>query len=86
MPAATNVRKKGCCRNGEDTGEEISCPAVTASSGGGVWSVGTDHVVDGGHVDAVIGNTNDCGEYHGPDPLQHLLTLSSYVTWGRRLT
>ena len=38
-------------RDGEDTCEEITRPSVTTGGRSGVWAVGTDHVIDGGHVD-----------------------------------
>lgn len=39
------------CWDGENTGEEITRPAVSAGCGCRVWTVGADHIVDGSHVD-----------------------------------
>ena len=54
---------------GEDTGEEVAGPAVAAGSGGGIGSIGADHVVNGGHVDGVVGDADDGGEEHGAHPM-----------------
>ena len=40
--------------HGGYTGEEVSCEAIAAGGGCGVWSVGGDHVVDCGHVDTIL--------------------------------
>lgn len=38
----------------EYTGKEISRPAVTAGGRSRVRPIGADHVIDGGHVNAVV--------------------------------
>lgn len=88
MAFAADVGEEGRCGDGQDTGEEVARPAVTAGGGGGVWTVGTDHVVDSRHVNAVVGNADNGGEYHRTDPLQigeyfawEPLTGTTYVNW-----
>ena len=54
--------------HGGHAGEEVTGHAVAACGGGRVRTVGGDHVVDGGHVDAEIGDANDSRKDHGCDP------------------
>lgn len=69
MSFAANVREEGRRGYGEHTGKEVSRPAVSAGCGRGVRAVGTDHVVDGCHVDAVVCNSYDGGKDHGANPV-----------------
>lgn len=64
MPFATDVGKERRGGNGQDTGKEISSPAVAPSRRGGVRTVGADHVIDRRHVDAVVCNSHDGLENH----------------------
>ena len=64
-----DVGVEGGCRERENAGEEIPAEAVTAGRGGGVRTVGANHVIDGGHVDGVIGDTDDGGKDHRTDPV-----------------
>lgn len=70
MLFTANVAVEGRGGDGEDAGEEVASPTITAGRGGRVWAVGADHVVDSGHVDRVIGNSDDSGEDHRADPVQ----------------
>ena len=69
MVGAADVGIKRRGGDGEDTSEEISGPAVAAGGRGGVWPVGADHVVNGGHVNAVVCDADDGGEDGGADPV-----------------
>lgn len=60
--------KGGCCA-GEHTSKEVARPAVATSGRGGVRPVSADHVVDGGHVDGIVGNADDGTRKHGTDPV-----------------
>lgn len=51
-----------------DTSEEISCETVTTSCGRRIRSIGSDHVVNRGHVDGVICNPDKAREDHGCNP------------------
>ena len=68
LPA--NVGEEGCGRDGKDTSKEVTRPAVAACRGGGVRSVGGDHVVDCGHVDGVVGNADNSSEDRGANPVE----------------
>ena len=67
--SVADVRVKGGGVHGRDTGEEVARKRVPTSRGGGVRAVGRDHVVDGGHVDGVVGGADEEGEEHGGDPV-----------------
>ena len=68
LPAAdVGVERGG--GDGQDPGEKVAGPAVATGCGGGVGPVGSNHVVDCGHVDCVVGDANDGCEDHGADPL-----------------
>ena len=62
MVFPANVGEKGRGGDGENTGEEVTRPAVAACCGGGVGTVGGDHVVDCGHVDGVVCNADYSSE------------------------
>lgn len=68
MFLSANVRKEGRRGDREYTSEEITRPAVSTSGRCRVWTVGTDHVVNGGHVYTVICDTHDSGEDARSDP------------------
>ena len=68
MLLSTNVCEERRCGKCEHTGEEITRPAVTTSGGGRVRTVGADHVVNGCHVDAVIGDSYNGSEDAGSNP------------------
>lgn len=63
-----DVRKEWRCWYCQDTSKEVSGPAIATCCRGGVRSICADHVVDGCHVNRVVGNTNDRGEDHRRDP------------------
>lgn len=69
MPGATDVGVEGRGGEGEDASEEIARPAVAAGRGRRVRPIGADHVVDGGHVDAVVGDADDGAEDQAADPV-----------------
>ena len=62
MLFAADVGEEWCSGDGEDTSKEVTGPAIATSGRGRVGTVGRDHVVDGGHVDAVVRNTHNCSE------------------------
>ena len=66
---SSNVVEEWSCRNSEHTSKEITRPAVAACSRCRVWAISADHIVNGCHVDSVIGNTNDGRENHGANPV-----------------
>ena len=68
VPVA-DVGVEGGRVHGRDAGEEVAGERVAAGRGGGVGSVGGDHVVDRGHVDGVVGGADEHGEDHGGDPV-----------------
>ena len=70
MVFAADVGEEGGRGDGEDAGEEVARPTVAASCGGGVGSVGGDHVVDCGHIDGVVGDADDGSEDRGADPVE----------------
>ena len=70
LASAANVGVEGGGGDGEDAGEEVARPAVATGGGGGIGSVGGDHVVDGSHVDGVVRDAYDGGEDHGGNPLK----------------
>mgnify|MGYP006900021351 CR=1 FL=1 len=61
--------KERRCRHGQDTGQKISGPSISTGGRRGIRAIGTDHVVDSRHVDAVVGDSHDGGEDHGPHPV-----------------
>jgi hypothetical protein len=67
LPA--NVGEEGRRGDSEYTGQEVASPAVAARGRGGVRAVGADHVVDGGHVDGVVCDSDDGGEDHAAHPV-----------------
>lgn len=69
MVFPANVGEEGRGGNGENAGEEVARPAVAACCGGGVGSVGGDHVVDCGHIDGVVGDADDSSENRGANPV-----------------
>lgn len=69
MPFVADVAVHGRRVHGRDTSEQVTREGVTTGRGGGVYTVGSHHVVDGGEVDGVIGDTNACGEDHGANPV-----------------
>lgn len=69
MSCSADVRVEGRGRESEHTREEVAREAVTACGGGGVRAVGANHVVDGGHVNGVIGDADDSRKDHGPYPM-----------------
>ena len=66
---AADVAVEGRCGDGEHAGEEVARPAVAAGCGGGIGSVGANHVVDRRHVDAIICDAADGREDHGAEPV-----------------
>lgn len=56
-------------RAGEHTGKEIASPAVATSGGGRVRPVSANHVIDCGHVDCIVSNSDDGTCKHGADPV-----------------
>ena len=68
LPA--NVGEEGRGGNGEDTGEEVTRPAIATCCGGRVGSVGGDHVIDCGHVDGVVCDADDSSEDRGANPME----------------
>lgn len=81
MVGPADVLEEGRRGDGEHAGEEVARPAVAAGGGRGVGPVGADHVVDCGHVDAVVGDADDGGEDHGAHPLN---TSQYWSSEGRR--
>lgn len=69
MPFVADVLVHGRCVHGADTGEQVTGEGVATGRGGGVDTVGRHHVVDGGEVDGVVGDTDACGEDHGAHPV-----------------
>lgn len=68
IPASdVGVEGRGWYR--EHAGQEITRPSVASRCRGAVWAICGDHVVDGGHVDAVVGDSDNGGEYHGAYPV-----------------
>ena len=63
--------------HGRNASEEVSGHAVAAGGGGGVRTIGGDHVVDGGHVDGVVCEADKGGEDHRCYP-------GSVVAWSER--
>lgn len=58
VPLVADVAIHGSCVHGRDTGEQVTREGVTTSRGGRVYTVGSYHVVDGGEVDGVVGDTD----------------------------
>ena len=69
VAGAADVGVEGRGGEGEDAGEEVARPAVAAGRGCRVRPIGADHVVDGGHVDAVVGDADDGAEDQAADPV-----------------
>ncbi len=67
--SVAHVCVKGRRIHGRYAGEEVTGERVAACCGGGVWPVRGNHVVDGGHVDCVVGSADEHGEDHGGDPV-----------------
>ena len=70
VAGAADVGVEGYGGDGEDTSQKVAGPTVAARRGGGVWPVGADHVVDGGHVDGVVCDADDGAEDHAADPVE----------------
>lgn len=62
MLLSANVFKERRRRDREHTSEEITRPAVPTGGRCRIRTVGADHVVNGCHVDTIIGDTYDGGE------------------------
>lgn len=56
-------------RESENTSKEISRPSISSCGRSRVWSVSANHVIDGSHVDGVVGDTDDTGKDRGSDPV-----------------
>src|ERR1700683_5248165 len=56
------------CWNGEYTSQKVSRPPVSTSCRRRIGSISANHVIDSCHVDRVVRNTNNSGEYHRGDP------------------
>lgn len=66
----TNVGEEGGGRNCQHTSKEVTSPSITTSGRGRVRTVSADHVVDGGHVNGIVGNTDNGSKDHGAHPVQ----------------
>ena len=69
LPLVTNIGVHGCRVHSRNTGQKITSESVTTGRRGGVNTIGSDHVINGGKVDRVIGDTNTSGENHGSNPM-----------------
>jgi hypothetical protein len=69
MVLAANVLEEGSCGESEYTGQEVTSPAVATSCGGTVGSVRANHVVDSGHVNGIVGNTDNGRADQRADPM-----------------
>jgi len=56
---AADVCEEGGGREGQNTSQKISGPAVTAGSRGRVRTISTDHVIDRSHVDTVVRDSDN---------------------------
>jgi hypothetical protein len=65
----TNVLEERQRGDSEDTGEEVSGPAVAAGCRGRVWTVGTNHVVNGSHIDCIVCDSDNGDKDHGAYPV-----------------
>jgi len=65
---STDIGEERSCRDSENTSKEISRPSVASSCGSRVRSVGANHVVNRGHVNTVICNSDDGGKDHRSNP------------------
>jgi hypothetical protein len=72
--------KKRRGRDRQNTSKEISRPSISSGCGCRIWSISTDHVINGSHVDAVVGNANNRCKYHGPNPMDWRPCRSSCET------
>ena len=52
-----------------DAAQEVAREVVPTGRRSGVRPICGDGVVDGRLVDAVVGHADECGEYHGCDPV-----------------
>ena len=52
-----------------DASQEISSKGITTGSRGGVRAICSNHVVDGGHVDGVVRNSDEAREDQWGDPV-----------------
>ena len=57
-------------RKCKHTSKEVTRPAVSSSRRSRVGAIGADHVVDSGHINSVVGDTDDGRGNHGADPVE----------------
>lgn len=64
----TGKERRG--RNREHTSKQVTSESIPTRSRSRVRSVSADHVIDGGHVDTVVGDTDNGRKHHGAHPVQ----------------
>lgn len=69
LEPVADVLVHGCRVHSRDTGEEVPSETVATRGRGRVRTVRRNHVVDGGHVDCVVGHSDQGREDEGRDPV-----------------